>query len=81
MNLKVVNKKVYVVSDIHNDADGFKLLLKKIDFEEDDILILAGDIFVGSMWRCDRQLTATTHRLLSVLISVIEIGPIDRNGE
>ena len=45
MNLKVVNKKVYVVSDIHNDADGFKLLLKKIDFKEDDILILAGDIF------------------------------------
>ncbi len=30
MNLKVVNKKVYVVSDIHNDADGFKLLLRKM---------------------------------------------------
>lgn len=45
MNLKVVNKKVYVVSDIHNDADRFKLLLEKIDFAEDDILILAGDIF------------------------------------
>lgn len=29
MNLKVVNKKVYVVSDIHNDADRFKLLLEK----------------------------------------------------
>ena len=41
----VVNKKVYVVSDIHNDADRFKLLLEKIDFAEDDILILAGDIF------------------------------------
>lgn len=26
MNLRVVNKKVYVVSDIHNDADRFKLL-------------------------------------------------------
>ena len=37
MNLKVVNKKVYVDSDIHNDADGFKLFLKKIYFEEDDI--------------------------------------------
>ena len=45
MNLKVVNKKVFVVSDIHNDADRFKLLLEKIDFAEDDILILAGDIF------------------------------------
>lgn len=45
MNLRVVNKKVYVVSDIHNDADRFKLLLEKIDFAEDDILILAGDIF------------------------------------
>ena len=41
----VVNKKVYVVSDIHNDANRFKLLLEKIDFAEDDILILAGDIF------------------------------------
>lgn len=29
MNLRVVNKKVYVVSDIHNDADRFKLLLEK----------------------------------------------------
>ena len=29
MNLKVVNKKVFVVSDIHNDADRFKLLLEK----------------------------------------------------
>ena len=45
LNLKVVNKKVFVVSDIHNDADRFKLLLEKIDFAEDDILILAGDIF------------------------------------
>ena len=45
MNLKVVNKKVYVVSDIHNDADRFKLLLEKIDFAEDDILILA-EIFL-----------------------------------
>ena len=45
MNLRVVNKKVYVVSDIHNDADRFKTLLEKIDFAEDDILILAGDIF------------------------------------
>ena len=45
MNLRVVNKKVYVVSDIHNDADRFKLLLEKINFTKDDILFLAGDIF------------------------------------
>ena len=45
MNLSVVNKKVYVVSDIHNDADRFKLLLEKISFSKDDILIVAGDIF------------------------------------
>ena len=30
MNLKVVNKEVFVVSDIHNDADRFKLLLQKL---------------------------------------------------
>ena len=45
MNLSVINKKVYVVSDIHNDADRFKLLLEKINFSKDDILIVAGDIF------------------------------------
>ena len=45
MNLSVVNKKVYVVSDIHNDTDRFKLLLEKINFSKDDILIVAGDIF------------------------------------
>ena len=45
MNLKVGNKKVYVVSDMHNDADRFKLLLEKINFSKDDILIVAGDIF------------------------------------
>lgn len=51
MNLKVVNKKVFVVSDIHNDADRFKLLLEKIDFAEDDILILAGDILIAGISR------------------------------
>ena len=45
MNLSVINKKVYAVSDIHNDADRFKLLLEKINFSKGDILIVAGDIF------------------------------------
>ena len=51
MNLKVVNKKVYVVSDIHNDADGFKLLLKKIDFEEDDMKIIFPGLINDNMFK------------------------------
>ena len=39
------NRNVYVVSDIHNYADGFKRLLKKIRFNENDLLIIDGDIF------------------------------------
>ena len=39
------NRNVYVVSDIHNYADGFKRLLKKIQFNENDLLIIDGDIF------------------------------------
>lgn len=45
MELIVKNKKVYVVSDIHNDADKFKELLKNIEFSTEDILIINGDIF------------------------------------
>ena len=45
MNLSIKNANVYVVSDIHNDADGFKKLLKEINFAEDDHLIINGDIF------------------------------------
>lgn len=45
MNLNVHDKKVYVVSDLHNDADGFKALLNQIGFSKDDILIIDGDIF------------------------------------
>lgn len=45
MELIVDNKKVYVVSDIHNDFNGFKKLLNKINFSKDDILIINGDIF------------------------------------
>ena len=38
------NRNVYVVSDIHNYADGFKRLLKKIQFNENDLLIIDGDM-------------------------------------
>lgn len=45
MDLCVNNKRVYVVSDIHNDADGFKELLRQIGFTSEDILIINGDVF------------------------------------
>lgn len=45
MDLSVRNKRVYVVSDIHNDADGFKELLRRIGFTSEDILIINGDVF------------------------------------
>ena len=45
MDLSVRNKRVYVVSDIHNDADGFKELLRQIGFTSEDILIINGDVF------------------------------------
>lgn len=45
MNLTVNNQNVYVVSDIHNDADGFIELIKVISFSKEDILIIDGDIF------------------------------------
>lgn len=45
MNLSITNKRVYIVSDIHNDADGFKELLRQIGFTREDILIINGDVF------------------------------------
>lgn len=45
MNLCITKKRVYVVSDIHNDADGFKELLRQIGFTREDILIINGDVF------------------------------------
>lgn len=45
MNLNITSQNVYVVSDIHNDATGFKELLRKISFSSDDLLIINGDIF------------------------------------
>ena len=34
----------YVMGDIHGEADRFHAMLKKIQFSEDDILILLGDV-------------------------------------
>ena len=46
MNITIpATRNVYVVSDIHNCADEFKNLLKKIEFNSNDLLIIAGDIF------------------------------------
>ena len=39
MNLKVVNKKVYVVSDIHNDADGFNIVAQ-LSRQKSEIFIM-----------------------------------------
>ncbi|MGO4865369.1 metallophosphoesterase [Ligilactobacillus ruminis] len=47
MNLEITNRYVYVVSDIHNDASGFKELLNKIAFSKDDLLIINGDILTA----------------------------------
>lgn len=45
MELNLQNRNVYVVSDIHNEADSFKELLQQINFSPDDYLIIAGDLF------------------------------------
>lgn len=45
MSVYKENKKVYVMSDIHNDAARFKQMLEKIEFTDNDVLIIAGDIF------------------------------------
>lgn len=34
----------YVMGDIHGEADRFHAMLKKIQFSEDDTLILLGDV-------------------------------------
>lgn len=38
------NKRIIVISDIHGNLDCFKRLLEKIGFNDDDELILLGDI-------------------------------------
>ena len=45
MDLNISNRNVYVISDIHNDADGFIELLELIEFSKKDLLIIDGDIF------------------------------------
>lgn len=45
MDLVVKNKKVYVISNIHSDVDGFLQLLKEIEFSSEDLMIVDGDIF------------------------------------
>ena len=36
----------YVMGDIHGEADRFHAMLKKMQFSEEDILILLGDVIV-----------------------------------
>lgn len=38
------NKRMIAISDIHGNLDGLKQLLKKIDFNQNDVLFLVGDI-------------------------------------
>jgi len=38
-------KKVYCISDIHNDLDSFRKMLKRIDFSPEDQMYILGDIF------------------------------------
>jgi protein phosphatase len=38
------NVRVIVISDIHGDIDLFKMLLKKVDFSNNDYLIINGDL-------------------------------------
>ena len=39
-------KRLLAVSDIHGELDLFKRLLKKVDFCDDDILVLLGDFYL-----------------------------------
>ena len=34
----------YVVSDLHGDYEGYRRILKKIGFGEDDVLYVNGDV-------------------------------------
>lgn len=38
------NKRIIAISDIHGNLNLFKKLLQKVNYSEDDILILAGDL-------------------------------------
>lgn len=45
MELEIQGRKTYVMSDIHNDADRFRQMLRQIEFSKEDLLIIDGDIF------------------------------------
>lgn len=38
-------RKIYVVSDIHNDFDSFVKGIDELQIGKDDLLIVLGDIF------------------------------------
>ena len=63
MELSVSNKRVYVVSDIHNDADGFKELLRLIKFGEDDILIIKD--YPNAYHQFENEVTLPLHTRLT----------------
>lgn len=51
-NLKILNldipknKRIIAISDIHGEVYLFRALLEKVNFSDDDILILLGDIYL-----------------------------------
>ena len=67
MNLEITNRYIYVVSDIHNDASGFKELLDKIAFSKHDLLIINGDIFDRGDEPVDRYFEILRHSNLQVV--------------
>jgi len=40
------NKRIICISDIHGELDLFKKLLAKVNFDDNDILILLGDLYL-----------------------------------
>lgn len=43
----------YVTSDIHNDSERLKVLLKKLNLQKDDKLYILGDLFDRSNYKAD----------------------------
>ena len=67
MELDVKGKRVYVTSDIHNDASKFLRLLAEIDFSDGDILIIDGDIFDRGWEACELLKEVRKHDNILVL--------------
>ena len=42
---KTIDENVYVMSDVHNDFDNFKKMLRQIQFSDKDTLFILGDLF------------------------------------